>query len=165
MNAFNAFERLERRVLLAHIGPDLNFGGLGFAQADAELLVAPQAGGKILVAGYDQANGVGTSRVARLNADGSIDTTFTPGPAPADEIGVAQAIVIGQRLLIVSVARAEQTPPAPLTLLVRALDIADGSPDETFGDAGIVRITPEAPDPADGGVFQINPTDALATTD
>ncbi len=42
--------------------------------------IAPQAGGKILIGGrFTSYNGTARNRIARLNADGSLDTSFDPG--------------------------------------------------------------------------------------
>jgi uncharacterized delta-60 repeat protein/prepilin-type N-terminal cleavage/methylation domain-containing protein len=52
--------------------------GSGFNEAITTL--ALQSDGKILVGGtFSQFNGVSRNRIARLNADGSLDTSFDPG--------------------------------------------------------------------------------------
>jgi len=49
--------------------------------------VATQTDGKVLIGGaVTQVNGVGRSRIARLNADGSLDTGFDPGTGPNDPV-------------------------------------------------------------------------------
>ena len=46
--------------------------------------VAVQAGGKIVISGdFSTVDGIARPRVARLNADGSLDTTFDPGTGPS----------------------------------------------------------------------------------
>jgi len=57
---------------------------LGFSRANPPLgkvyAIAEQPDGKIVVGGdFGQVNGVATTNVARLNADGSLDPTFNPG--------------------------------------------------------------------------------------
>lgn len=47
--------------------------------------IIPQADGKTLIAGnFTQYNGVARARICRLNANGSLDSTFNPGTGPAD---------------------------------------------------------------------------------
>ena len=44
-------------------------------------------GGKILIGGdFTQVNGVNRNHIARLNADGSLDTSFNPGAGPNDSV-------------------------------------------------------------------------------
>ena len=46
--------------------------------------LAVQSDGKVLIGGwFTSVNGVSRNRVARLNADGSVDSTFDTGPGPA----------------------------------------------------------------------------------
>ena len=57
--------------LYDNIDPDVN---------GAVTVVAVQQDGKILIGGsFTGVNGVGRNRIARLNADGSLDLTFNPG--------------------------------------------------------------------------------------
>jgi uncharacterized delta-60 repeat protein len=60
---------------------DTNFLNTGMgANSGSVNAVALQPDGKILIAGvFTSYNGVGRNRVARLNADGSLDTSFNPG--------------------------------------------------------------------------------------
>jgi uncharacterized delta-60 repeat protein len=54
--------------------------GVNGAVAPAVYSIAIQPNGKILIAGnFDSVNGVVRSAIARLNADGVLDTTFDPG--------------------------------------------------------------------------------------
>ncbi len=49
--------------------------------------VAEQANGKILIGGnFTSVNGVSRKNIARLNQDGSLDTSFNPGIGPDDEV-------------------------------------------------------------------------------
>src|SRR5687767_12835589 len=146
MTTANGLERLEGRVLLAHIGADLNFGQLGFATADAEGSIVLQPDGEILVFGSEPDGNQAVLRIGRLNADGSPGATFIAAPPPPDEIS-SGASVYGERLLVVGTARPLTQPLGPYSIIVRVLDINDGSADETFGDGGIVRIPIESPDP------------------
>ncbi|MEN6626950.1 MAG: hypothetical protein ABFD69_12065 [Candidatus Sumerlaeia bacterium] len=63
------------------------------ADADgAVLAIAPQADGKILVAGeFTAIDGQARSRIARINADGSLDASFNPG---AGANGTVNAVAI-----------------------------------------------------------------------
>jgi uncharacterized delta-60 repeat protein len=56
--------------------------------ADAAVnVVAIQADGKILIGGnFLTINGTGRSRIARLNTDGSVDTTFNPGTGASNAV-------------------------------------------------------------------------------
>ena len=72
------------------LDPSFNTGGVG---ADNWVwAVAVQPDGKILIGGaFANYNGVARNRLARLNANGSLDTTFTPqGSGPSNDInGIA----------------------------------------------------------------------------
>jgi uncharacterized delta-60 repeat protein len=49
--------------------------------------VAEQTNGKILIGGnFSSVNGVARKNLARLNQDGTLDTTFDPGTGPDDEV-------------------------------------------------------------------------------
>jgi len=49
--------------------------------------VALQPDGKIIIAGdFTSYNGAARNRIARINADGSLDNTFNPGPGPNNSI-------------------------------------------------------------------------------
>jgi uncharacterized delta-60 repeat protein len=51
------------------------------------LAMAVQPNGKILIAGwFDQYDGTDRANVARLNANGSLDTSFDPGQGPDDRV-------------------------------------------------------------------------------
>jgi uncharacterized delta-60 repeat protein len=54
--------------------------------------IAVQADGKVLIVGdFTQVNGVGRNRVARLDTDGSLDTSFDPGTGPN---GIMSSVVV-----------------------------------------------------------------------
>ena len=62
--------------------------------------IALQADGKILLGGYfTSVNGVARNRIARLNADGSLDQGFNPGSG-ADEIVLAVALQRDGKVII-----------------------------------------------------------------
>jgi uncharacterized delta-60 repeat protein len=57
---------------------------------DAVNVVIPQRDGKVIVAGrFTQVNNVGRNRIARLNFNGSLDTSFDPGTGADSEITAA----------------------------------------------------------------------------
>jgi uncharacterized delta-60 repeat protein len=52
--------------------------------------LAIQADGKIVIGGaFQQYNGVERNKVARINTDGSVDTTFGPGTAPDGSVSIS----------------------------------------------------------------------------
>ncbi len=78
----------------------------GTGANDAVWVVALQTDGKVIVGGdFTQINGTNRSHIARLNADGSLDTTFDPGTgaqAPPSYVPAVYSIVLqtnGQVLL------------------------------------------------------------------
>jgi uncharacterized delta-60 repeat protein len=55
--------------------------GMGAGGATPAYAMAVQPDGKIVLGGdFTSVNGVSRNRIARVNADGSVDTTFDPGP-------------------------------------------------------------------------------------
>jgi len=55
-------------------------GGITKSEPGTIYASAVQTDGKILIGGnFQQVNGIGRNNIARLNADGSLDTTFNPG--------------------------------------------------------------------------------------
>lgn len=103
-STFNEISRNGIARLNADGSLDASFDpGSGF-NSDPEVLVA-QPDGKILVGGFfTEYNGVERKRVARLNADGSLDTSFDPGDEFTDDvrsIGVQAdgKIVLGGNLI------------------------------------------------------------------
>ena len=132
----NWLEPLESRRLLAHIGIDPNFGDGGNAPLGGSMLLAPQPDGKILVATHLNAQAEGY-RVARLNADGTLDGSFDD--VVVDDIFARRTIIHGSRVLVV---REPPDPNATGQLQFHAINLATGGTDTTFGDAGIATITP-----------------------
>ena len=74
----------------------------GLAGADDEVLcMALQSNGKILVGGYfTSINGVTRNRLARLNADGSLDAGFLNGLAGPDDVVVGLAVQPDGKILV-----------------------------------------------------------------
>ena len=59
--------------------------GTGSDDWVGEIAVRPD--GRIMIAGYfDTYNGIARNRIARINSDGSLDTSFDPGEGPDDSI-------------------------------------------------------------------------------
>jgi len=66
---------------------DLTFDTSGLGLNGTVWAVAPQSDGKVVIGGdFTVAGGFLRSRIARLNADGSLDTTFDPGLGANDTI-------------------------------------------------------------------------------
>jgi Ca2+-binding RTX toxin-like protein len=74
-------EYLESRRLLAVFGPDVTFGKGGTANVRATKVVEPLSDGKILVAAVTRRSEGRGIVFSRLNADGTIDTSFGAGGA------------------------------------------------------------------------------------
>ncbi|MGD9590003.1 MAG: FG-GAP-like repeat-containing protein [Pyrinomonadaceae bacterium] len=97
---FTSYNGVNRRGI-ARLDPD---GGLdttfdpgtgigGSGAIVSSVLVWPD--GKIFIAGrFESFNGVGRSRVARLNTDGSLDTTFDPGSGVAGNSNVVHSAAL-----------------------------------------------------------------------
>jgi len=72
------------------------FGGSSFLDA-----VALQADGKVLLAGsFTSINGTNRNRIARLNANGSLDTTFQNGMSGADDEVLSIAVQPDGKVLL-----------------------------------------------------------------
>ena len=140
-----ACEQLPRRLLLAAGDFDLTFGSSGRTQVvfpglPIEILdAALQADGKIVVAGRKGDN----AAVARLNADGTIDTSFgTSGlfgyGGIANDLEQARGVAIQSdgRIVVAGFS----TPNEDVTRFTVGRLTAGGLRDGTFGGAaGIVR--------------------------
>jgi uncharacterized delta-60 repeat protein len=85
----------------AAVKPDATFNPLVTNGVGQIFAVAVQADGKVLVGGdFVMLNNVARSRIARLNADGTLDTTFNPAPGADGQINAVAVqadgkIVIG----------------------------------------------------------------------
>jgi len=110
----------------------IDFGGNEVANG-----VAVQQDGKIVVAGTTDAVGSGDYAVARLTADGNLDTSFsddgktTAGFGAASEFGLAVALQQNGRIVVTGQAHDD---------FVTARFNADGTPDTTFGTNGSVSV-------------------------
>lgn len=139
-------EVLESRTLFAAGLPDATFNltgkqTVGFTnQFDSANAVVVQGDGKILLAGYTSSNttGINSFALARLNADGSLDTTFdTDGRVTTDFAGasaqaVGAAVVADNKILVGGfVTQGANTD------FVFVRYNSNGSLDTTFGNAGI----------------------------
>lgn len=94
--------------------------------------VARQTDGKILIGGsFNDYNGTARNRIARLNADGSIDTTFNPGTGASS---IVRSIVIQPDGKILVGGDFSSFSGNSRGRIVRLN--ADGSPDSTFNPSG-----------------------------
>src|SRR3954471_19235003 len=99
---FGFNELLERRLLFASYGPDVSFGDGGSVPAYAQDVIAPQSDGRIYTVGSYATNGGGSDEesiyhtaASRINADGTVDTSFgQDGTAQFGEL-VGQAFYDG----------------------------------------------------------------------
>src|SRR5687768_10039220 len=122
------------------------------------MLLAPQADGKILVATHMNGQHRGY-RVARLNANGTIDPSFDD--VVVNDVFAHDAVVSGSRVYVVrSIPDSNHRPLFQL----HAIHLATGGTDETFGDAGFAAFTP--PPLLTGHViFQHGVSSVIATPD
>src|SRR6266481_6975792 len=104
--------------------------------------IAPQADGKLLVAGeFTSLMSEIRNGLARFNSDGSLDTTFDPAPDIA-EVDVISVLVNGKILVSGSFTTLGGQPRAGLARLN-----PDGSLDLAFNpnpDGSVFAITPQA---------------------
>ncbi|MBI5772005.1 MAG: immunoglobulin domain-containing protein [Verrucomicrobia bacterium] len=108
-----------------------NSGGTGFGSSVIDFFV--QGDGRIVVTGaFVGYNGVTRNRLARLNADGSLDTTFDPGAGPNTTLSRIYPLGGGRVLLVGSNSF---TAYAGTSRIALAAVNADGSLDASF-DAG-----------------------------
>jgi uncharacterized delta-60 repeat protein/uncharacterized repeat protein (TIGR01451 family) len=84
---FNNYPRDHVARLDAQGNVDLTFDTSGLGLDGNVWAVAPQLNGKVVIGGdFTRAGGLSRSHVARLNADGSLDTTFDPGLGANDTV-------------------------------------------------------------------------------
>jgi len=108
--------------------PDASFNGSGTSAGGVVESIAVQPDGKILIGGsFPTFNGVPRSRIARLNADGSLDATFNPGSGFNNTV---LSIVVQPDGKILVGGAFTQYNGAPVGIIVRLN--ADGSLDSTF---------------------------------
>ncbi len=108
------------------------------SEDDGATEVAVQADGKIVVCGYSQTGGIGSFAVARYNANGSLDTTFSGDGKLTTSIGSAswpEAVAVqADGKILVAGGRYDGSDDA--FALVRYN--SDGSLDAGFGTSGVV---------------------------
>lgn len=110
---------------------DNSFSGQLYTSANLVYIydVALQADGKILVGGnYNTGSGI-KSFLARLNSNGSIDSTFQVPEETDKQISAVKVLASGKILIL------KMTFATPYRSLVQRLN-ADGSTDSTFNTAG-----------------------------
>jgi uncharacterized delta-60 repeat protein/uncharacterized repeat protein (TIGR01451 family) len=84
---FNNYPRDHVARLDTQGNVDLTFDTSGLGLDGTVWAVAPQPDGKVVIGGdFTMAGGLLRSRIARLNADGSVDTTFDPGLGANDTV-------------------------------------------------------------------------------
>ena len=84
---FNNYPRDHVARLDALGNVDLTFDSSSLGLDGTVWAVAPQPDGKVVIGGdFTRAGGLVRSRIARLNADGSLDTTFDPGLGANDTV-------------------------------------------------------------------------------
>ncbi len=115
------------------VDPTFNPGGTG-TDAIINALVR-QPDGKILITGsFTSYNGTPVGRIARLHADGTLDTAFNAGGAGLDQPGAALALLPGGRIVVSGTFTAVNgvARNAPVARL-----LPDGSVDATFATPAI----------------------------
>jgi len=103
-----------------------------------------QPNGKIIVVGsFTQVNGQPANRVARLDADGSLDPTFDVGTGPNDIVGAIDRQADGKLIITGSFTSIDGITSGRIARLS-----ADGQVDQSFGSNidGIVRKIQAMPD-------------------
>ena len=86
-NTFNNYPRNHVARLDSSGNVDLTFDTSNLGLDGTVWAVAPQTDGKVVIGGdFTTVNGFLRSRIARLNADGSLDTTFDPGLGANDTV-------------------------------------------------------------------------------
>jgi uncharacterized delta-60 repeat protein len=138
--------------------PDTTFGNLGkvtvkfgAASSDTATGVALQANGKIVVVGFTNATGVGANdfAVARLNSDGTLDTSFNGTGKQTVDFGFddrASAVAIQNDQKIVVAGTDDGGAP---DFAIARLN-ADGTLDATFNPTPLPPPPPAAGDSAHG---------------
>ncbi|HEV7643917.1 MAG TPA: FG-GAP-like repeat-containing protein [Pyrinomonadaceae bacterium] len=122
---------------------DNTFDSGGPVTSTPVLKIVPLADGKIIITGgFTAIAGIPRGRIARLNANGSLDNTFNPPVGADNSIGNAVILPDGKILIAGSFTAYNTTPRKYLARLT-----SDGALDPTFADPGITGIS--------GGVGQV----------
>ncbi|HUW71008.1 MAG TPA: cadherin-like beta sandwich domain-containing protein [bacterium] len=99
--SYNGTGRGNIARLISDGGLDTTFLSTGVGANDDILDMALQPDGKILIAGlFTSYNGLARGRIARLNVDGSLDTSFPTSGSGADNLVAAMAIQVDGKILI-----------------------------------------------------------------
>ncbi|GAB3469330.1 hypothetical protein GCM10027321_38560 [Massilia terrae] len=115
--------------------------GAGNAAANA---VAVQADGKLVLAGFAPNGSVNEVAVVRMNADGTLDTTFGSGGkvlmpiGPGANLATTVEVLASGKILLGGYARTGADSTTDWDPALVRLN-ADGSADTTFGTAGVVK--------------------------
>ena len=153
------------RVGIARLNPDGTLDATFDPGAGADrrvISVALQSDGKIVILGaFSNYNGVRRKRIARLNADGSLDTSFDPGDGPDDSAtGIPpHALLIQPDGKIIIAGDFDSYDGIPTARNVTRLN-SDGTPDTSFetgaGATETIYALALAPDGKIyiGGLFQ-----------
>jgi uncharacterized delta-60 repeat protein len=125
---------------------DETFNPAGTGANNAVQTTVVQADGKIIIGGsFTSYNGTTRSRIARLNADGSLDATFNPGTG-ANNIVRTIAVQADGKIVIGGAFTSYNSTPRTRIARINA----DGSLDVTFnpgiGANGTIIITALQPD-------------------
>jgi len=122
------------------------FGVLTIPNGTGQLYsVALQPDGKIVASGTGKIQGNYQALVVRLNADGSMDTSFGTGgivlidPSTGDDNGFAVAVQPDGKIVTAGNAQPNPTSSTMRTLIIRLA--ADGALDTTFDGDGVVQLT------------------------
>ncbi|HET9830529.1 MAG TPA: delta-60 repeat domain-containing protein [Vicinamibacterales bacterium] len=125
--------------------------------------IAVQADGKIIVGGaFTQVNAVTHGRLARLNADGSLDATFTTGVTAGSNVYALAVLPDGHILVGGDFSQLAGVPKARIARLM-----PDGSVDPTFttvvandlapafGQIDVILVQPDGKILIGGGAFDL----------
>ncbi len=132
--SFTSYDGTPRRRI-ARLNPDGSLDstfdpGSGFAGGSASVFaLALQPDGRVIALGsFTSFNGTPRQRLARLNSNGSLDTSFDPGAGPSDTADVLILQPDGKALIAGIFASYDGIPRARLARLNH-----DGSLDTSFG--------------------------------
>jgi uncharacterized delta-60 repeat protein len=125
--------------------------------------IAVQADGKVIVGGaFTQVNAVTHGRLARLNADGSLDATFTTGVTAGSNVYALAVLPDGHILVGGDFSQLAGIPKARIARLM-----PDGSVDSTFtttvandlapafGQIDVILVQPDGKILIGGGAFNL----------